>query len=141
MQKITNGKLACTVNVRINGIVRHKTGWYDSSASRGDIRTIKNDLIVELHRQFDNITEQCTASSTIILPEFKAYHKAQEEEYGYVRYKIERDESRGGKVFYSVHAMSRNSGYLRNKLNYVEADEVREFINNNPVEVYELMQA
>lgn len=141
MQKKTNGKYACTVNVRINGIVRHKTGWYDAGSSRDDIRTIKNQLIAQLHEQFDNTTEHCTASSTKILPEFKAYHKAQEDVYGYIKYKVERDEVFAGKAFYSIHAMSQNGGYLRNKLNYVTEKEVKEFINNNPVETYELKQA
>jgi hypothetical protein len=134
MQKKTNGKYAVTVNVRINGIVRHKTGWFDAGTPRGDVQIIKNDLIAQLHEQFDNVIEQCTSSSTNIPDEFKAYHKAQEEEYGYVKFKIERDESSGGRVFYSVHAMSKYGGYLRNKLNYVPEKEVVKFINDNPVE-------
>lgn len=121
------------VNLRINGISRHKQQVYRAGASKAEIKAIKERLKADLHAIWDHVTVPCKSLTRNIPQAFKDYHEKQKVKYGYVKYQIEREERYHGTTFYSVHAMSQYGGYLRNKLNYVEEKEVINFINNNPV--------
>ena len=121
------------VNIRINGISRHKQQVYRAGASKAEIKAIKERLKAELHEQWDDVLVQCTTVNADIPDEFKRYHEQQEEEYGYRKYQIERENKYHGKITFSVHAMMKCGDYLKNKLDHVSIDEVRNFINNNPV--------
>lgn len=130
-----NGQAIAVVNIRINGISRHKQQVYKKGISNQAIKAIKDRLRAELHETWDNVEFNCSAISMDIPDEFKRYHEAQEDEFGYRKYQIEREPKIEGKTtLYSVHRMLKAGGYLKCKLDHVEIDEVRKFVELNPVE-------
>ena len=133
MQTASDDKSIAIVNIRINGIARHKQQVYKKGISNQAIKAIKDRLKAELHEQWDNIQTNCTAVNSDIPDEFKRYHEAQEEEYGYRKYQIEREPTSHGNKLFSVHAMMKCGDYLKNKLDHVGIDEVRKFVELNPV--------
>lgn len=133
MQTTTDDQEIAVVNIRINGISRHKQQVYKKGLSKVEIKALKDRMKAFLYDEWKDVHVHCTALSKKLPQTFKNYHKAQEDAYGYIKYRVERDESVQGKVFYSVHAMSKYGGYLRCRLNYVEEKEVTKFIEQNPV--------
>lgn len=135
MNKPSEDQGIAIVNIRINGISRHKQQVYKKGTSNQAIKAIKDRLKAELHEQWDNVFENCSAVSVDIPDEFKRYHELQEEEYGYRKYQIEREPTSHGNKLFSVHAMMKCGDYLKNKLDHVKIDEVRKFVELNPVVV------
>jgi len=135
MNKPSECQEIAIVNIRINGIPRHKQQVYKKGISNQAIKAIKARLTAELHEQWDNIQTNCTAVNSDIPDEFKRYHEAQEDECGYRKYQVEREPKiNGSTTLYSVHAMLKAGGYLKCKLDHVKIDEVRKFVELNPVE-------
>ena len=125
-----------TVNMRINGIPRHAQRHIADKLPKSEIKLIRQEMVDALHLQWDNIfTDYYTAQNQKIPQEFKDYHNEQKEEYGYVKYRVEFEERVHGRNFFSVQALYKSGSYGPCKLNYVEIDEIRKFINNNKVEV------
>ena len=56
---VNNNTNTAVVNIRINGISRHKQQVYRAGASKAEIKAIKERLKAELHAMWDHVTVPC----------------------------------------------------------------------------------
>jgi len=131
----SKGLQVVRARARINKILRHGVEYCSINATLQEVELIKSRIISKLYEQYSDVEPGWIKPSDTLPDEFNAYHEAQMKKYGYIKYKIEKDEYIPGfEVSYSVNSMLRyNMCPARNKLNSVGIDEVREWIKRNPV--------
>lgn len=106
----------------------------DTGQSSQELEELKINLKQKLIEETTGDKLKAKQCLTGIKAKISEYHKLQKQKYGYVKYKIELDSTFSGVKYYNVLAFGKSGLCHRCKENYLTADKVLQFIENNPVE-------